>query len=416
MKYDARLLNTTRIRAEGFAVELTSMRILYCSFDQVPSPKGASRHIEEWVTALGAYFGDVTLVTPGLVDATNAAFAPGVKQIVLGAPGDNPIARARIFRVKLAGLLREESFNVAHFRSLWEGLPLVAWKEQTGGLLVHEVNGLPSVELKYHYARLADAPEMIDKLGAQENQCLAAADQIITVSEVNRQSLLARGVPAEKVQIIRNGVALAEFPFRLPPRLNSPELRIAYVGTFTWWQGIETLIEAAAMVARHRPVRVSLMGMASRTRRQQLEELIAHLRMTSAVEFLEPGSTADVVRLLHRSHLAAVPLLAVDRNTRQGCCPLKLLEAMAAGCPVIASNLAVVRELAEPDVHFIPARAGDARQWKNQILRYCENYDRAEQLARTAREHVARNFTWEEANRRLIGLYDELLLARRCVQ
>ncbi len=387
-------------------------RILYCSFDQVPSPKGASRHIEEWVAALGRHFGDVTLVTPDLVESTTDNFAVGVRHIKLGAPGDNPVARARTFRVKLGTLLKHESFDVAHFRSLWEGIPLLAWKEQTGGLLVHEVNGLPSVELKYHFAALAAAPEMQEKLEAQENACLAAADHIITVSEVNRRWLLLRGAADEQTTIIRNGVDLQAFPFRLPPRLDTPELRIAYVGTFTWWQGLETLLEAAQMVRRHRPVQVTLLGVASRTRKQQLLDHIDHLQMTSAVEFLEPSSTADVCRLLHRSHLAAVPLLPVDRNTRQGCCPLKLLEAMAAGCPVIASNLDVVRELALPDVHFSPARAGDARQWKNQMLRFCDDYDRVERQARAAREHVARHFTWEIANQRLIQLYEELLSNR----
>ena len=150
-----------------------------------------------------------------------------------------------------------------------------------------------------------------------------------------------------------------------------------------------------------------------RGRLAELQRLCRRLGVDSRITFRPGGDQPEVLQLLHRAHVAAVPLLAVDRNTRQGCCPLKLLEAMAAGTPVIASDLPVVRELSQPDVHFLPARAGDARNLKNGLLRMAEEIELRHTLSAAARQHVATNLTWRSSLDQLVELYTELLEERK---
>ena len=381
-------------------------KILYTAFDEVPGPKGASTHIVEFVGALARAGAHVTLATPGAADVPERPCFDGATQVVFGCPDDNPLGRARTFREKLAAWLASRSFDVLHCRSIFEGIPLLDPRLRRDARIVYEVNGFPSIELKYHYSKAADDLVLQAKLERQENDLLAAADLVITVSDVNRAAIEARGVPPQRVRVIRNGVDHDRFGYHPPPvALAGEPLRLCYIGTLSAWQGLEVLIEAVDLLRVHRPAQLRILGPAGRGRRDELERVVRRLRLSDCVHFLGSGSQDDVVRLLHDSHATAVPLLAVDRNTRQGCSPLKLLEAMAAGCPVVASDLPVVRELATPEIHVATVHPHDARHLKNTLLRVVETPGLAEQLTRAAREHIERRHTWRRAAQELLQAY-----------
>ena len=325
--------------------------------------------IEAFTRAIGENFGDVVLVTPGVVDLELREVFPRVRQLVLGCPGENPIARARVFRTKLADVLERQAFDVIHFRSIFEGVPITDPSLNRGAKLIYEANGFPSIELKYHYRKVAGDDSFLGRTERQEQTCLDAADRIVTVSDVTAAYIASRGVSDQNISIIRNGVDREVFPFARPPEAKPDELlRLCYIGTLTGWQGIETLLEAVELLRKHQLVQLTIMGPQPKHRKRQLDREIERLRIADDVKFLDPASKREVCRLLHDSHFCVVPLMGVDRNTVQGCCPLKMIEAMAAGCPVVASNLPIVAELGTPNEHFAPVRSGDARNLRNVVL------------------------------------------------
>src|SRR5919107_1523920 len=81
-------------------------RVLYTAFDIVPSPKGASTHILHNIRGLVNSQFDVHLLTPN---------------------------------------------DGVHYRNIWDGLAVARNKKRFGYKTLFEVNGLPSIELKYHY-------------------------------------------------------------------------------------------------------------------------------------------------------------------------------------------------------------------------------------------------------------------------
>ena len=68
------------------------------------------------------------------------------------------------------------------------------------------------------------------------------------------------------------------------------------------------------------------------------------------------------------SDVVLAPLILNDRNLVQGCCPLKIIEGMAAGAAVIASDLPVVRELGSDGVHFLLVKPGSVDQIAQAVL------------------------------------------------
>ena len=81
------------------------------------------------------------------------------------------------FRRALAQFFRERR-RLVHFRSIFEGYPIAMHRERAADCLIYEVNGLPSIERKYHHPDVADDRELLTKLRHQEDVCLAAADRI----------------------------------------------------------------------------------------------------------------------------------------------------------------------------------------------------------------------------------------------
>jgi glycosyltransferase involved in cell wall biosynthesis len=108
----------------------------------------------------------------------------------------------------------------------------------------------------------------------------------------------------------------------------------------------------------------------------------------------------DLPPVLRTAHGCVAPLAADARNTLQGCCPIKLLEYMAAGRPILATRLPVVEDILEHGATGYLVRPGSAAaladgiQW---LVAHPEEREvmgaraRAAALARFSPEHFRRD-------------------------
>jgi glycosyltransferase involved in cell wall biosynthesis len=386
-------------------------------------------HVLAVARALADAIGPVDLVSvapprpepadPGSAEARAAAppaapptaELPGnVRAWPLPAPGANLIERVLDFRRQLVAWWQSRARRpaVAHVRSIYEGYPLARAGRAAAQRLVFEVNGLPSIELKYHYSQVADDRELFAKLEAQEQACLDAADLVVTPSRVTAELLAGRGVEASRLRVVPNGVDLERFPSRPPcPFPTDRPLRLLYVGTLTAWQGLPHALEALALYVRDLPAELTVVGPG---RPRQLRELEAHchdLGISGRVRFERPRAQTELAALYREHDVALAPLPPNDRNLVQGCCPLKVLEAMASGIPLVASELPVVTDLTGE--HAVLVRPGSGKALKDGLLRLREEAGLAERLVAAARRRVEESFTWEYSDQRLLAAYAEVL-------
>ena len=393
--------------------------IVYTSFDRFPNQKGAAIHINAFCRGLLAKFGNLTLITPetspvvsskqGFPRVQQSSLAPGWEHVVMPALGDNLMERVLSFRRHTEAWWRTRRATVIHFRSIFEGYPLARTRSSRCEKLVYEVNGLPSIELKYHYPTVADDAELLAKLRAQEQFCLEAADLIVTVSQTNAALLMNRGVFPGKIRVIPNGVDPQTFTYQPPRPWNDRPIKLLYSGTFSPWQGVDLAIEALALLRRDHPAKLVLVGSAVSRQLKAIIKSCQHWDVTEHVEILPATTQVGLAALHHEADAILAPLRSTERNTLQGCCPLKVIEAMASGTPLIASDLAVVRELAEPDRDALLVRAGSAKAIKDALLRLLDQPTLGPQLSQTARETVERRFTWQRAQAELVAAYCEVL-------
>ena len=387
--------------------------LVYVAFDRCPAPKGAATHISAFVAGLATRFQEVDLVTvsgsptPGV--GALSEIISGVQHTELPALGPTLIERVLNFRIQLQSWWRNRRPEVAHVRSIYEGYPIARHKQRWCDKLVFEVNGLPSIELKYHYPNVADDRELMRKIVGQEQRCLDVADLVITVSEVNARHLRERGVDANRLVVIPNGVDTGIFTYRPPRPFGGREISLLYSGTLSHWQGVHIAIEALAEFRKECPARLTIIGAGRADRIRSLREMASRWGVDQHLQILEPETQSELARRHHAADVVLVPLMPNDRNLIQGCCPLKLLEGMASGTPVIASNMPVTAEIAENNTNALLVRPGSAKAIKDALMRLTEEDGLVQSLSVNARQRIEDRLTWTLAKQRLLDAYERLL-------
>ena len=388
------------------------MKIRYTAFDLVPSPKGASRHIEAFSRALAAAGHEVTLLTVGLADRPAEETWAGARLLRAPLPEGNFLRRALHFGDAVWEHLRQqqakEGYDIVHFRDIWSGDAALAARRRFGYgyRTLFEANGLPSVELKYHYPTLADS-DLPARLRAQERAILAAVEAVVCVSAVTAIFVQSLGASPEKVTVIPNGVDPALFRRAEGPPARPP--RLVYTGTLAAWQGVSTALEAMPFVLAAFPeATLHLVGPSKRRHQKGLVKLAAKLGLgEESVRFVGPVEPGETPARLQAASVCLAPLPYNDRNVTQGCCPIKVLEYAAVGRPIVAADLPVVRELLTEDAaRFF--RPGDAADLARQVIHLLSHPDEAQAMARRAADRVRGAFTWQRAGERLAAVYDRL--------
>jgi len=382
---------------------------LYTAFDIVPSPKGASTHILHNIRGLVNSQFDVQLLTPndGLLPPEDSVEGARVKRI----PQDlsqNFLERASHFgRAVQSHLALHHEYDIVHYRNVWDGLAIAQNKKRFGYKTLFEVNGLPSIELKYHYPGID--LDLLSKIKEQEVATLHLSDAIICPSNVTREYIASLGLNRKLVTVIPNGVSPSDFsPSPLPGREGRVPV-LLYIGTLADWQGLEVIIRALPKILEKQNVRLQLVGRGRSRQRKLLSKQIRKLGIEEHVIIQPAVPHHEIPALIAEADICVAPLGLNDRNVTQGACPIKLLEYMAAGRPLIASNMPIVRELIREDVDALLFSPNDSDDLARQILALLNDFGLSKRLADSASERVLTKFTWHESQKKLIKVYEKLL-------
>ena len=394
---------------------MSRQKFAYISFDVVPAPKGAATHILAFTKAIANQLGNVDLVTVAAQRNLDLPpIHPHIQQTTLDARGKYLIDRVLYFQMMLAQWQQQQMNNHIHYdlmqiRSIFEGLPLIRSQQKIYSQLIFEVNGLPSIELKYRYPQVAEDRDLLYKLKQQENICLHCADLIVTPSHTTKNYLQTIRKVKTPIKVISNGVDLNIFSYQ-PPKLIQDTVNLLYFGTLSTWQGVHLAIEALALINQEISAKLTIIGLGRDRQLTKLNKLAQKLKIEHLVTINPPLSQPELVQKIHQSQIVLAPLTKSDRNLVQGCCPLKILEAMATGIPVIASDLPVVRELGNHLQHFFLVKPGSSKAIKDGVLSLINQPQLIKTISTNARQQIESKYTWQQAGNSLVSSYDSLLI------
>lgn len=279
--------------------------------------------------------------------------------------------------------------GVSHVHAHFANHPAVA------ALVVHRMTGIP-FSFTAHGSDLHVDRHMLP-------QKVRAASFVVTVCEYNKRVIVAEcgADVADKVHVVHCGVDVDG----LPPRCAElrPHAALVCVASLEEVKGHATLIEACGLL-RDRGVDFVCHLIGEGPLRRQLERDIARRKLTARVVLHGGRTHAEVVRMLAQSDIAVLASRPTKRGKREGV-PVALMEAMAAGLPVVASDLSGIPELVEPGRTGFLVAPGDARGLADALARLARDPDLRARFGRAGRNKVARDFSQQASARTLLRLF-----------
>lgn len=236
---------------------------------------------------------------------------------------------------------------------------------------------------------------------------LRDADHAVTISAYNHR-FLSSLFPAEtaRLHLIYNGLELDRFTFR-PPSPLGPALKLAAVGRLVEKKGF-TLLIAAAQQLVHDGVRLDLRIAGGGELEEELKTQVRQAGLEEAVTLLGPQTQSEVAALLGWADVFAAPcVVGTDGNTDG--LPTVLLEAMAMGVPVVASDVTGIPEVITSHPDGTPktgvlVRAGSLEDLINALkCTALPDFER-QQISRNARRLIESAFNANIQARLLGGL------------
>ncbi|MCR0985123.1 glycosyltransferase family 4 protein [Roseomonas populi] len=164
------------------------------------------------------------------------------------------------------------------------------------------------------------------------------ADRVLPVTAVLAARVARAGVPAARMTVVPNGIEPEDFP-RLAERPSNGEIVLGFIGFLREWHGLASVVRALA--AAEPGLRPVLQVVGDGPAREGLERLAAECGVADRVRFTGLVPRDEVPNVVAGFDIALQPA-AVDYA-----CPLKVLEYMAAGRPIVAPDQPNIRELLE---------------------------------------------------------------------
>jgi len=245
-------------------------------------------------------------------------------------------------------------------------------------------------------------------LEALDKRALRAFDRVVAVSDEIAGKLIGSGISRDAVSVIDNGIAVvpadpgarsricAEFDVPLDGKI------LLHLGRLARSKRIDLLLQA--MSALPPALKTQLLLVGDGDERERLVDRVRQLGLDGRVHFC--GYRRDVRQLL-----AAADVFALS-SEKEGL-PISILEAMAAGCPIIATRVGAIPRVLEGgrDGWLVPVNDPDAL--RGALLEALANPEVARTRARSALAKFASGYSRDSMGERYLELYERVLALRQ---
>ena len=231
-----------------------------------------------------------------------------------------------------------------------------------------------------------------------------SSDFIIASAGPTVEILVRDGVPRERIRPLMDGVDTEVFSPQpkeaIRARLGLPTDRpvVAYLGVLNSYQGVDLLLEAAALLkGQGAKLHFLIMGFPEEKYREKAE----NLGLSGMVTFTGRIPYAEAPLYLSAGDLAVSPKISLTEANG------KLFNYIACGLPTVVFETPVNREILGDAALY--ANFGDVKELAGAIGRLAGDRELRDKLGRLGRERAVSEHSWEARGRELAGIYRELV-------
>jgi glycosyltransferase involved in cell wall biosynthesis len=229
---------------------------------------------------------------------------------------------------------------------------------------------------------------------------LQLPDQVVVLARIELEAY-DRFVPGQRVALVPNGIECRPF-VRVPTVCSRSDfpLRLVYIGRIEREKGLYETLQAIHLARELGvDVRIIIAGQGSET--AALVRQATALGISQRVHFIAPVFGDAKVRLLGTADVALLPSYAEGL-------PYALLEAMAAGVPVIATAVGAIPDVVTEGIHGHLVQARSARAIAAAIMSINRDRERLAWMSRACRRRILAAYSVERVAADLALIYREL--------
>jgi len=234
-------------------------------------------------------------------------------------------------------------------------------------------------------------------------QMLDAVKLVLVRSESLRRAIVDLGCDPEKVEIQRTGIPLQEFAFRDRAVPKNGEWRFVQAGRLIEKKGLPVTLRAFEVFVRQYP-NATLTIAGEGPLLGELETLARELKIAERVSFTGFVSQERLREIYYRSHIFLHPS-QTGRDGNQEGIPNSMLEAMATGLPVFATEHGGIPEAIESGVSGVLVRERDEFALVETLLDVVRDPGFLSRIAQSGTEAVRKNFDLATQAQRLEEIY-----------
>jgi PEP-CTERM/exosortase A-associated glycosyltransferase len=242
------------------------------------------------------------------------------------------------------------------------------------------------------------------------------ADAIAAIAQPILQDLASRDISTTKMFCVPNGVDAQGFS----PMPRDPELAahlgltgapvMGFFGSLYRYEGISWLMQAVARL-RSRGISLQVLVIGRGEEEQAIRAAIRNHNLADVVRLIDHVPHDQIKRYYSVADIMVFPRISI--RLTELVTPIKPLEAMALGKPVLASNVGGHRELVEHDYNGLLFRPEDVDDFGFQAMRLIADPGFRERIRKCAREFVEQKKDWSTLAREYGRIYEFALVNRR---
>ena len=233
---------------------------------------------------------------------------------------------------------------------------------------------------------------------------------IIAISEVIARHMVQDfATPAENIRVIPRSVDLEKFNLPRMVKADKKSFIVVMIGRITTLKGHPYFLKAMARVIHQMPsVKVQIIGDAPAKKQSYKDDLILlakRLGILSQVEFM--GNRRDIPELLSQADCLVLSTITQEAFGRV------IIEAQAAGVPVVATRVGGVTEIIEHEKTGLLVLPKDIEAMSDAVLRILKNPELSERFVIAAKNKIDARYTLSHMCDATIAVYKELMHATK---